>query len=697
MPASKTSILVVDDTLDSLRLLLSMLEEEGYEPRGAPSGPIALQAARTQSPDLILLDINMPEMSGFEVCRALKADAQTRDIPVLFLSAADAVMDKVKAFDVGGVDYITKPFRVEEVLARVETHLSLSRLQQALQQANEELARKNSQIEAQARRLQEIDTLKSRFFINLSHEFRSPLTLILGRLHDLQRGYYGPQSPDGLMQLAYTVADTQGLDYLIQQILDLSKIDAGVMTLQAQPCDLTALLQTLALAFASLAERRKINLRLDFSDEPVVLLGDADALVKVFTNLLSNAFKFTLSGGQITIQLEALPNQGDGNEVRVTVQDNGPGIAAEDLPHIFERFYRVGSNIGPMPQGTGIGLALSKELIERHEGRLTVESTPGRGSLFRVSLPCKKLPASGPFFQEDGAPALQPEADLFQEARVLASSLERAYGAVDEDTNTEAITGIDDRTTLLIVDDNAEIRRFVRRHFAPSYRVLEAENGVEGLRQARQALPDLILSDVLMPEMDGYTFCQIIRQDPELDFIPIILLTVQASREHRMQGLEAGIDDYVTKPFDIDELQARVENLIASRQRLRERLTHASEARGTPDPSILSEEQRFLARVRDLVEAHLDDTDFSVEKLASELALDPSTLYRRLRPLVGQSSVGYIRTVRLEHAEHLLRARAGTVSEVAYGVGFKSVAHFSTCFSKKYGMTPSAYMKASVS
>lgn len=694
-PTKQGHILVVDDTLPNLDLLRSMLAEHGFQTRGAPNGKTALRAARASPPELILLDINMPDLSGYEVCEALKKDERTQEIPVIFLSAAGEVLDKIKAFEVGGVDYITKPFHLEEVLVRVQNQLTLYRLQQELRQANTVLTEQKAQIELQAQRLMELDEAKSRFFVNISHEFRTPLTLILGRLEDTLEERYGPVTEQMAHELDSVRHGSHRLEFLIEQILDLSKLEAGVMLLCVQRTDLVAFLQSLKLTFASLAERKKITVTLDAPTAPIWAYFDHEALAKVFTNLLANAFSFTPSGGAIQIYVACDTQVGDEGIVQIKVEDEGGGIPEDALPHLFERFYQAPGPDTRARPGTGIGLALSKELVQLHGGDITVTSTVGEGSTFMVSLPLGQG-----FFRPDQVvegetTTLKTSHDVYRTSRQVALSQEHAYVTsvqiqqeVQEERDEEA-----DRTTVLIIDDNPEIRALVRRHLVEEYRVLEAVGGESGLALAQQTLPDLIVSDVAMDGMDGYALCTALKQDPELGAIPVILLTVEASSESRLKGLQVGADDYITKPFDMKELQARVHNLIEARQRLREQFVQTEQALPTGGQEILSADDLFLQRARAMVETHISDPEFNVEHMASLLAQDRTTLYRRLRTLVGQTSVEFIRAIRLKHAEKLLAARAGSVSEIAYAVGFKSLSYFSSMFAKQYGITPSKYMR----
>ncbi|MFQ5571804.1 MAG: response regulator, partial [Rhodothermales bacterium] len=671
----------------------SMLTERGYKVRAVPNGEMALQAARSAPPDLILLDIRMPGLSGYEVCTMLKEEEETQKIPIIFISAIDETQDKVKAFTVGGVDYITKPFHVEEVLVRVENQLALHTLQRQLREANETLARQKAKIEAQAQRLIELDEMKSNFFANISHEFRTPLTLILGTLQDIQKGLHGSLEPSGGEQLTMAQRHARQLRRLIEQILDLARIEAGMMRLAFRPVDLVALFQDVMLSFAALAEREQIHFTLDAPETPVVLYLDPDALTKVFTNLLSNAFKFTPSGGTIHCSVHA-PSVMNGDEtVQISVRDTGVGLPPETLPHLFERFYQAHPQNARLQTGTGLGLALTRELILLHHGHIGVSSEEGHGSTFTVTLPSGRAHLTEDDIVEHEERPDHARAPMMEEIAHERDAFLQVAAPGHEETTTRPGPGDDDEdvTTVLVVDDNAEIREYIRRHLESDFRVVEAANGAEGLQQARSILPDLIISDVVMPEMDGYALCRALKQDPSLDYIPIILLTVKATAANKLEGWEKGIDDYLTKPFSVEELRARVQNLIASRQRLRQRFAQQHVVVTASEIPVTSADDLFLQRIRSVVETHLSDTNFNVESLAAHLAMDRSSLYRRLRALVQQSPTDIIRSIRLERAAQLLSGRAGSISEIAYGVGFKSVAHFSTRFGKKFGVPPSKY------
>ena len=541
-------------------------------------------------------------------------------------------------------------------------------------------------ITEQAAQLQALDAAKSRFFANISHEFRTPLTLTLGPLEDLQDGLFGTLDADTREQVDLAHRNARRLLRLINQLLDLSRLESGAITLHRQPVDLGALLQSIAEPFAALAARKQIDFRLNRPQASVMLDADADRLDEVFVNLIGNAFKFTPAGGTITVTL--VPAE---ETTTVTIADTGVGIASEELPHIFERFYQGTRGQQSARPGTGLGLALSRELVVLHGGTVTVASKPGVGSQFVVMLPVGEPGSRGA-----GETERVERIGEVAETRNMNGTTEAAQAASLQSERRErrkhdAPSPNPDQTTVLVVDDHPDIRAYVRRHLEPHYRVLEAADGAEGLAQIRAHLPDLVISDVMMPELDGYDLCRALRSDPALAFLPLILLTGRAAAEDKLAGLSEGADDYLTKPFDVRELRVRVDNLIAQRQRLRAALAAKplppSETAASEDPA----QAAFLAEVRSIVLGHLSEERLDVERVAAAVGLGRTQLYRRLKAASGQSPTDFIRGVRLAAAAELLRAGAGNVSEVAYGVGFNSVAHFSRSFRKAYGEAPSAY------
>lgn len=499
----------------------------------------------------------------------------------------------------------------------------------------------------------ELEQARSKLFADISHEFRTPLTLAMGPLDDLLDGLYGPL-PEAMRKQVELARRNAGrvLD-LTQQILELAQLEAGATRPDLHPLDLRELTAEVTALLQPLARRRTIRLDVRLPDPPVLLEGDSEQLRRVLSNLVTNALTFTPEGGAVRIALQAEEDQ-----VRIEVRDSGPGIPASELEHVFDRFQRLEGH-GSRAAGAGLGLALARELVVLHGGTIAVDSDEGFGSTFTVVLPrTASTVAASPADADEEQP--EPESD-------------------------------DDRPTVLIVEDNADIRAYLRKHFARSYDVLEAADGAEGLDLARALLPDLVLADVMMPGIDGFELCNTLKADPDTDFIPVVLLTARAAEGDRIAGLRERADDYVTKPFDVRELLARVDNLIATRKHLRERFAGPGLVLTAETVDASSTEARFLESVRRAIEDNLDDEEYSVERLASDVAHSRGHLHRRLRDLIDEAPSDLLRRMRLERAAQLIDADAGTIGTIAYAVGFKSISHFSNRFQEHFGVRPSAY------
>jgi CheY-like chemotaxis protein/anti-sigma regulatory factor (Ser/Thr protein kinase) len=481
---------------------------------------------------------------------------------------------------------------------------------------------------------------------------------------------------------------------LINQILDVARLEAGRTPLRARPLDLGTFVEGIAQPFREPAARKAMHFGVELPTRPVEVFADPLQLEKVVANLLSNALKFTPEGGAVRVTVSA-----EGDAAHVVVRDSGPGIPAADVPHVFDRFYQV-NEAAQTQLGTGIGLALAKEVVDLHGGALTVASEEGFGSTFTVTLPLGRAHLAPEQIVEDEPwtpgvprPALPAEPGGDGLATEDQSEIRNPESEIDQ-------------TTVLVVEDHPEVRAYIRRHLeagsagSPAFRVIEAADGEAGLALARERLPDLVVSDVMMPKLDGLGLCRALKANPETDFIPVLLLTAKAAPEDRLDGLREYADDYLTKPFDVAELRARIANLIAMRTRLRERFRQesAGEREGAPAPvrlsapeAMTSADDAFLERIAEVVEAHLGDETFSVASLAEAVGMSRGHLHRQLKALAGQTPSDLIRTMRLERAAHLLTGRVGTVSEIAYAVGFKSVGHFSDSFVDAHGCRPSAY------
>ncbi|MFQ5632192.1 MAG: ATP-binding protein, partial [bacterium] len=563
--------------------------------------------------------------------------------------------------------------------------LSKKTLQQKIEQARLEQELELEQIHAE--KLQEIDRMKSRFFANISHEFRTPLTLILGPLEKLLSEKF--QQPVK-KQFRVMLRNGRRLLRLINQLLDLSKLEAGSMGLKARPENIIPLLKGIVLSFSSLAERKKINLKFEVAEDEIIVYVERDKLEKIVSNLLSNAFKFTPKRSEICVAVSTHPEEhpsrpalnkgGQRGVVEITVRDSGTGIPPERLERIFDRFYQADDLYTSEQGGSGIGLALTKELVELHHGEIQVTSELGKGSTFIVRLPL-------------GKEHLKPE-EIVEPASIIAhpeSSIQHPESTIEyPESSIRKATSSLERPVILIVEDNADVRTYIRDYLGKDYEITEAIDGEQGFKKSVNAIPDLIISDVMMPKLDGYELCRNLKTDERTSHIPVILLTARAGGQSKVEGLETGADDYIIKPFDARELQVRVKNLIEQRRKLRERF--AKEITLQPkDIAITSMDAQFLQKAMDVVEQNLSDPEFSTDMFAKQVAMSRMQLHRKLRALTDHSAHGFIRAYRLKRAAQLLQHQAGTVTEICYDVGFSSLSHFSKAFREQFGQSPSAF------
>ncbi len=541
----------------------------------------------------------------------------------------------------------------------------------------------------ESEKLSELNDLKSRFFANISHEFRTPLTLILAPLEKMMSNE--TFSCHG-HELKVMHRNTLRLLQLINQLLDLSRLESGTMKLEVDKGNLGQFVRVMAESFSSLAESRGIDLSLQAGTSTPITYFDKDKVEKILYNLLSNALKFTERGGKVKVSLSRIAastidavtiSRGEADEyLRIAVQDSGKGIPPNELDKVFDRFYQVDGSATREQEGSGIGLSLVKELVSLHRGKLHVESRPGEGTCFTVYLPLfLSCPSDSKLLEltETPSAASRPEITLLQEEPVAPA---QALAPPGQTGNNLPL--------LLIVEDNEEIRAYIREIFDGSYTIAEAGNGKEGVQQAVAAIPDIIISDLMMPLMDGVELCRQLRQDPRTSHIPLVLLTAKASVESRISGLEMGADDYLTKPFHPAEIQARVKNLIESRKQLRARFTREVKLE-LKDVTLNSVDEQFLNKALAIVEGHLGDPDFSVEELECQMAMSKMQLYRKLKALTDQSPSEFIRRLRLKRAASLISQHSGTISEIAFSVGFNNLSYFAKCFKELYQVTPSEY------
>jgi signal transduction histidine kinase/DNA-binding response OmpR family regulator len=573
----------------------------------------------------------------------------------------------------------------------------------------QELVAEKKKTDDQALKLVELDEAKNRFFANISHEFRTPLTMIMGPVQDAIDGYYGSVDPRLQREFHTIRRHSRRLLRLINQLLDLSRLEAGRMELRLDRIDLNAFIRDLTYGFVPLAERNRIDLCFagDGPSEetesepgtnesaperrPPVIMGDPEGLEKVFSNLIANAIKFTPENGRVDVTVHIRDSEPE-KFVDVIVSDTGRGIRDTDLSRIFDRFQQADTSIRRSHEGSGIGLTLAKELVELHDGYISVSSVPGKGSTFTVELPLLDV-ATGVGESESGVTGTKDAVDI---SGVDASfAPEPSVSAVDfqtpEDPDFDGRSESQShRPLVLLVEDNEDVRSWIRDHIGKEYRLLEAEDGEQGLELVREHIPDLILSDVMMPRMDGYEMCRLIKANDDLAHIPVVMLTAKAGERDTLEGLNSGADDYLSKPFSMAELQARIANLIKTRIQMREHFSRDIflQPSGTP---ITPADEVFLNRVLDSINSHLGNTEYNVDWMADEVGLSRRQLERRLETVTGEAPANLVRRLRLERASQLLRARAGTVSEVAYAVGFRSATHFSRTFREAFGESPSQH------
>ena len=531
--------------------------------------------------------------------------------------------------------------------------------------------------------LRNLDQLKSHFFANISHEFRTPLTLILGQVESVLSSNIETKEK-GKLQVANRNA--RRLLTLINQLLDLSKLEAGSMELKAEQHNIISFLKSVFFSFESLAESKKISLKFVSEFANIPLRYDADKMEKIICNLISNAFKFTSENGEIILSVDIIPSS-----VEIKLKDTGIGIPSDSLPHIFNRFYQVDGSSTREHEGTGIGLALTKELVELHKGQITASSKEGEGTEFTIHFPIdnSKIENEISYELSDNNSYKENNFDTVEPAEIQLDSSEQN----SQNGQAESIIQIQSQSNkeiILIVEDNADVRSYIREQLEIDYKVIEAGNGEEGIINAQIEIPDLIITDVMMPKMDGYQFSKNIRGDEKTSHIPIIMLTAKAGLDDKIEGLETGIDAYLTKPFSARELKVRVKNLIYQRKELRKRFSKASIIKPS-EVSTISIDQAFLEKTINTIKSNFEDEQFSVDILAEQMNMSISQLNRKLNALIDQPPGQLIRTFRLQRAADLLKQNAGTVAEICYKVGFNDQAYFSRAFKKQFGVSPSEY------
>jgi signal transduction histidine kinase/ligand-binding sensor domain-containing protein/DNA-binding response OmpR family regulator len=542
---------------------------------------------------------------------------------------------------------------------------------------------------AYAEKQEEISRMKSRFFTNISHEFRTPLTLIIG---PADRITSATDDMEIHKQTGLIRKNALHLLRLISQLLDISKFDEGKLNLQVTKNDIAGFARGILMIFESLALDRQITLTFDAGKDNIDVYFDKTKMENILINLISNAFKFTPEGGQITVSILDTESR-----VFIKVRDTGVGIPSAELNKLFDRFYQVDSSQTRKYGGTGIGLALTKELVDLHHGKISAASKEGEWTEFTVELQLGKDHFSKDQLA-DTETASEVDTDIRNRLLKEQMSTELAAAAVgsgqtvfpDDDSFPDSL---EEKTIILVVEDNADVRKYIKDSLGEEYEIIEASNGDEGVTKAEKVIPDLIISDIMMPKMDGFELTKILKNNDKTDHIPIILLTAKSDQQSRFSGLERGADDYLIKPFDTEELKLRVCNLINLRKKLQRRYSGGEKAVIEHDEVKSSKvNEKFMVRINDIISRHMAEEDFSIEDFSSEMAMGRTQLHRKFKAITGKSPSRFIRTYRLNAARKMMADQQGNISEIAYSVGFSSPIYFSKCFKEEFGCTPTEFI-----
>jgi signal transduction histidine kinase/ligand-binding sensor domain-containing protein/DNA-binding NarL/FixJ family response regulator len=543
--------------------------------------------------------------------------------------------------------------------------------------------RKRLKIEkAQRKRERQLVQEKLSFFTEISHEFRTPLTLMIGPLEEMvsREGSYTPTG----RKLKMVNRNAHKLLSLINKLLDYRKIESGNIVLKVKEDDIVTFVEEIYITFKELAIRKNIVFNFNPEEASLLVWFDKEKLEMVLNNIISNSFKYIGKGNEITISIhKQVSEKSPQGKVSIKIKDNGIGIPRKQLGSIFDWFYK-GDSSGPM--SSGIGLALAKKLVHLHKGDIFVESTEGSGSTFSIKIPLGK----------DHFKPNEIIIDTSEDTFLLNGS--GARGAhiaelVTEDGEDDT-TGRKGQRSLLIVEDDEDIRMFLKEYFEKSYRVLEANHGKEGLALTAEHHVDLIISDIMMPEMNGIDFCKELKSNIRTSHIPIILLTAKTSLTHHKEGIEIGADAYITKPFSPEMLALTMNNLLQSRENLKRFYRNLFSANTTiTAPESHSPDEKFLHSIYDIFKANLDHPDFNVNELCESLNMSRSLLYKKVKMLTGLSPVEYLRSLRMQEAAQLLKSKKYKVFEVVYMVGFSDLKYFRQCFVKEFGYAPSELLK----
>lgn len=540
----------------------------------------------------------------------------------------------------------------------------------------------------------ELDQLKLQFFVNVSHEFRTPLTLILNPVDKILSNF--DTNPEIVKNSAISIQrSARRLLHLVNQLLDYRKMDVGMAPLQLEKGNIVKFSEDIFSLFVGLASQKEIEYRFMAPSDKIVFLFDFDKVEKIITNLISNAIKFTNPGGSITVSINQMSDGGNkshrgilkkqkiGDYVEIVVQDTGVGLNKEQLRNIFSRFY----HIDVTKSGTGIGLNFTKGLVELHGGEISVESQPELGSKFVVRLP----------LNSEAAPV---EVENIKNEFLINSmkSVEYDMYIADDEVIAQSVAEVDsavDKPTILLVEDNKELRLHLKNDLEDQYKVLQAKNGEEGLAMVKKHFPDLVISDVMMPVMDGFEMCKLMKTEFETCHIPIIMLTARSLEVDRIEGYDNGADGYLSKPFVTKVLRSRIKNLIEAKKRLRKRFSEIGGIFPSSEVTSNNLDEVFLDKATKVVLDNIDDADLKQEDIIKEIGIGRSQFYRKINSLTGNNPSHFIRTIRLRYASELLLKNSYSIKEVTHMSGFNSTAYFSKTFRELFGVTPTEFIEQS--
>jgi DNA-binding response OmpR family regulator len=521
---------------------------------------------------------------------------------------------------------------------------------------------------------EEIAVTKQQFFTNISHELRTPISLILPPIQQTLKRENLDEESRSLLRLAEK--NSHRLLKLVNQILDFRKLEHETLEIKISSFDITMFCQELYTLFSDKAARKEIHFTFQSTVKNCSIWADIDKIETVLYNLLSNAFKFTGQGGSVDFTVKPYDGGKDfpTGAVQIIISDTGIGISDEDRLRIFNRFYR-GEEAKKIDAGSGIGLTLADEYTKLHNGRIEVASTPGAGSVFTVILPLGSVHYSVDISNENNPVNLTA-------TKHINHHTEAQHYFYDLDRN---------KPLILIVEDNPEITEFITINLKTRYHLLVAENGEQALQKINRFFPDVIVSDIMMPVMDGLTLCRSIRENPKTSHIGIILLTAKSLTSQKIEGIRVGADVYITKPFEVDLLEASINHLVKRKQELTDYLKF--ELITQPDARISTENinDKFVKKVMQIIEGNISNPHFSVEVLSEEIGLSTTHLYRKLKSLTNLSANEIIKKYRIKKASLLLENNEGNISEIMYDVGFSSLSYFSKCFKAEFGLAPKEY------